>query len=102
MDYKSDDEKIKIDKMEENTKIEETIVEEGKVEATKNDDYNNPNSENQSKDDNSFPVPVSSSSTNTEIKIATDAKVSNVKIVRGTKRMRIDSADANFSDKKGK
>ncbi|XP_051169143.1 uncharacterized protein LOC127286675 isoform X2 [Leptopilina boulardi] len=100
MDYKSDDEKIKIDKMEENTKIEETIVEEGKVEATKNDDYNNPNSENQSKDDNSFPVPVSSSSTNTEIKIATDAKVSNVKIVRGTKRMRIDSADANFSDKK--
>lgn len=100
MDYKSDDERMKVDKVipDENAKVEEVSSEEGKMETPKNDDSNTHNSETHSKDDNQFSVP----STSAEIKNVPDAKVSNVKIVRGTKRMRIDSADANPSDKKGK
>lgn len=98
MDYKSDDERMKVDKVipDENAKVEEVSSEEGKMETPKNDDSNTHNSETHSKDDNQFSVP----STSAEIKNVPDAKVSNVKIVRGTKRMRIDSADANPSDKK--
>ncbi|XP_043479689.1 protein cramped [Leptopilina heterotoma] len=104
MDDKSDEEKMKGDNKvlsDESSKIEDSSIEELKVETTsKNDDSNNQSSEIQTKDDNnSFPIP--SCSTSTEIiKIPPDAKVSNVKIVRGTKRMRIDSADATIGDKK--
>lgn len=57
-----------------------------------------------SKDDNNEEKEVTQSSgkSATDIKIPTaDSKISNVRIVRGTKRMRLDVDSAHPSEKKG-
>lgn len=106
MEFKLDEVKVKVERMivdepkvHESSKPEAMIVEDTKCEASKTNDTTIQNSEVQLKDETQLSVP--SSSTSSDTKSVSDPKASNVKIVRGTKRIRIDPADANPTDKKG-
>ena len=105
MEVKLDEVKVKVERIiVEDPKVDESskpeiIVNDAKNETSKTNETTIQNSEVQSKDENQLPAP--SSSTSSDTKNVSDQKASNVKIIRGSKRMRIDPADANSTEKKG-